>query len=204
MKRIQEIFKNYFATGLLVIVPIYITLWLIGRFVLWVDEIFAVNQWSPVVVPGLGMVLAVTVILLAGVVGRNVLGSWVVANISDFVKHVPVIGSVYGALRQTLQALFTGGGKKFGEAVLVEYPRPGMWTIAFVTSQQAPPKIRSVLEQEVLVLYVPTTPNPTSGFLLFVSREQTRHLDMKVEDALKLVVSLGLVEVSEERQLGEG
>lgn len=198
MKKLQDIFKTYFATGLLVIVPIYITIWLISRIVVWVDEVFAVNQWSPVVVPGLGLILAVIVILMAGAIGRNVIGSWLVANLSELLKHVPVVGSVYGGLRQTLQSLFGNGEKKFGGAVLVEYPREGCWTIGLVTSDKAPPIVKEAAGKDLLSIYIPTTPNPTSGFLIFVPREQTKKLNIKVDEALKLIVSLGLVESSHE------
>ncbi len=198
MQKLQNIFKTYFGTGLLVIVPIYVTLWLIGKIVFWVDEVFAVNEWSPVVVPGVGLILAVFVILLAGAIGRNVIGSWLVANLSEMVKRVPVIGSVYGGLRQTLQSLFGNGEKKFGEAVLVEYPRAGSWTIGLVTSEKAPPLVREAAGREMLSIYIPTTPNPTSGFLIFVPREQTKKLNVKVDEAIKMIVSLGLVESSTE------
>lgn len=198
MKRLQELFKTYFATGLLVIVPLLVSIWLVKSTVEWVDDIFAINEWSPVVVPGLGLVLALGVILIAGMIGRNVIGSWLVANFSELVKKVPVIGSVYGGVRQTLQSLFGGGEKKFGKAVLVEYPRAGSWTIGLVTSERVPPVIRDALGREMMSVYIPTTPNPTSGFLLFVPKEETKSLNIKVDEALKLIVSLGLVESSSE------
>lgn len=194
MNKIAEVFKAYFAAGLLVIVPFVVSVWLLSGIVIWVDEIFAVNRWSPVVVPGIGLLIAILLILLAGAFGRNVLGSWLVSNLSGLMKRVPVLGSVYGALSQTLSALFSGSDKKFNKAVLVEYPRAGSWTVALVTSDKAPPVIQQHASEPLISLYVPTTPNPTSGFLLFVPRSQTKELNIKVDDALKLVISLGLVE----------
>lgn len=200
MKTLKDLFKSYFVTGLLVIVPIVVSVWLLKSVIVWVDEVFAVQRWSPVFVPGLGLVLAIVLILLAGAVGKNVIGNWFVGFVSDLFGRVPLIGSVYSGLRQTLSTLFSTTDKKFGRAVLIEWPRKEMWTIALVTTETIPPALQKEIGGDVVAVFVPATPNPTAGFLLYVPKKDVRPLSLKSDEALKLIVSLGLADKASEKR----
>lgn len=192
MKTLKELFKSYFVTGLLVIVPIVVSVWLLKSIIIWVDEVFAVQRWSPVFVPGFGLLLALAVILLAGAIGKNVIGKWFVSFLSEIFRHVPLIGSVYSGLKQTLTTLFSSTDKKFGRAVMIEWPRREMWTIALLTTENIPPAIAKEIGSDLVAVFVPATPNPTAGFLMYVPKKDVKPLDMKSDEALKLIVSLGL------------
>lgn len=175
------------------IVPIVVTIWLTEGIVVYIDRIFPLETLFGVYVPGLGLVLAFVIILLAGVIGRNIFGAWFVDILSRSVNKIPFIGSVYGSLRQVMMTLADTRGDRFGKAVLIQYPQPGSWTIGFVTAKEPPKEMHKLFATPVSCVFVPTTPNPTSGFFLFVSQEQIRPIDLSVDDAFKVVVSLGLV-----------
>jgi uncharacterized membrane protein len=199
MKSPKEALKTYFVTGLLMIVPIVLSIWLLKTIIVWVDEVFAVQQWSPVFVPGFGLVLALVIILIVGAFGRNVIGTWFVGIFAEVFRHVPLIGSVYSGLRQTLSTLFSSTDKKFGRAVLIEWPRKEIWTIALLTTESAPPAVSREAGSDLVTVFVPTTPNPTGGFLLFLPKKDIRPLGIKADEALKLIVSLGLADEGSQR-----
>jgi uncharacterized membrane protein len=185
--------RNYFVTGLLVIVPVMLTFWLTQAVIIWVDEIFPLEQVIGKDIPGLGALVTVAIFLVAGFLGQNFLGVWVVDQVSLLVSKIPFIGPVYGSLRQVMTTLMNSQGDRFGRAVLVEYPKTGSWTIGFVTAAKPPFEIAKHLSVQHVCVFIPTTPNPTSGFFLFVSPEGVKSLDISVDEAFKILISLGLI-----------
>jgi uncharacterized membrane protein len=184
--------KNYLFSGLIIIVPIAVTFWITYSLLLKLDEFFAFEQWLGVSIPGLGLVLALAVILIVGFLGKNVLGNWIVDQIASVVDRIPFVGAIYGSLRQIMNSLVSANGDRLGRAVLVEFPREGSWSIGFVTTKDAPPVLRRQFQTKMVCVFVPTTPNPTSGFFFLAPEENVRFLDISTDEAFKLVVSLGL------------
>ncbi|MGE3972939.1 MAG: DUF502 domain-containing protein [Bdellovibrionales bacterium] len=185
--------RTYFVTGLLVIVPVILTFWLAQSVVVWVDEILPLEQLTGRDIPGLGLVLTLVIILVAGFLGQNFFGAWVVEQLSNLVAKIPFIGSVYGSLRQVMTTLMNSQGDRFGRAVLVEFPKEGSWTIGFVTASKPPREMAKHLSEKHVCVFIPTTPNPTSGFFVFAAPENVKNLDVSVDEAFKVLISLGLI-----------
>lgn len=188
--------RNYFLTGLIILVPIAITFWITYSLLLWLDQIFFFEVWLGISVPGLGFFLALLLILITGILGKNVLGNWFVNQLSLALNHIPFIGTIYGSLRQIMNSVMNTSGNRFGRAVLVEFPKENSWTIGFVTAMEAPKPVRRQFDQKMACVFVPTTPNPTSGFFFFVPMDKIKILDISVDEAFKIVVSLGLASAS--------
>jgi uncharacterized membrane protein len=142
--------------------------------------------------PGLSVLVMVAGLLLSGMFATNVLGQWAVRQWDRLMSHIPIVKSIYSSVKQVSDTLFSSNGNAFREAVLVQYPRAGSWTIAFVTGRPGG-EVADLLPGEHLSLYVPTTPNPTSGFFLLVPRADVRPLAMSVDEALKYIISMGVV-----------
>lgn len=185
--------QNYFLTGLLVLIPIVVTVWLTQAILVWLDTAFPLQNIIGQDIPGLGILLSVAIIFVAGVLGRNFFGNWVVEQLAKLVSKIPFIGSVYGSLRQVMLTLANTQGDKFGRAVLVEFPKTGSWTVGFVTNDQPHPEISQLFREPLVSVFVPTTPNPTSGFFMYVTKESVKPLNVSVDDAFKIIVSLGLI-----------
>jgi uncharacterized membrane protein len=143
-------------------------------------------------IPGLGSILTLLIIFLTGVATRNFVGRQVVMLWEAVLKRIPVVSSIYSSVKQVSDTLFSSSGNAFRKAVLVQYPRHGSWTIAFVTGVPGG-DVRNHLQGDFVSIYVPTTPNPTSGFFLMVPRAETIELNMNVDEALKYIVSMGVV-----------
>ncbi|NML14760.1 DUF502 domain-containing protein [Azohydromonas sp. G-1-1-14] len=143
-------------------------------------------------VPGLGVVVVVVVLLLTGMFVANVFGQWWLRQWDRLMGRIPIVKSIYSSVKQVSDTLFSSSGNAFREAVLVQYPRAGSWTIAFVTGRPGG-EVATQLGGEHLSLYVPTTPNPTSGFFLMVPRADVVPLQMSVDEALKYIISMGVV-----------
>jgi uncharacterized membrane protein len=191
--------RGYFITGLLIWVPLVITLWVLNLIVSTMDQSLALlpARWHPHTllgrdVPGLGMLLTILVIFLTGLLTRNFLGQRLVRIWEALVARIPVVSSIYSSVKQVSDTLFSPGGKAFRKALLVQYPREGAWTIAFQTGTPAE-EIAAGFPAEMVSVYVPTTPNPTSGFFLMMPRADVIELRMSVDEALKYVVSMGVV-----------
>lgn len=198
--------RAYFLAGVLIISPVAITLAVAFWLINFVDSHIVPlipTQWNPDTylrdyfgfkfsIPGLGVLILFIVITLVGWLTAGYLGRIMVRVGENIVARMPVVRGVYGAVKQIMETLFRNQSEAFRQAVLVEYPRRDLWTIAFVTGE---PKgeVKERLENDLINIYVPTTPNPTSGFLLFVRRKDVILLDMAVEDAFKLVISGGIV-----------
>jgi uncharacterized membrane protein len=191
--------RKYFITGLLVLVPLAITLWVLNLIIGTMDQslLLLPERWRPesligFSIPGLGSILTLLIIFLTGVATRNFVGRQVVALWEAVLKRIPVVSSIYSSVKQVSDTLFSSSGNAFRKAVLVQYPRHGSWTIAFVTGVPGG-DVRNHLQGDFVSIYVPTTPNPTSGFFLMVPRADTIELNMNVDEALKYIVSMGVV-----------
>src|SRR3989337_1556696 len=189
--------KKYLITGLLVWIPLAITLWVLHLNVTTMDQ--TLTLLPPAVlpefthsIPGLGVVLTILVVLLTGVLASNILGQRLLRVWERILGRIPVVKSIYYGVKQVSDPLFTPGGQAFRKALLVQYPRPGAWTIAFQTGQPGLDVVNH-LKGDYVSVYVPTTPNPTSGFFLMMLKQDVIELDMSVDDALKYVVSMGVV-----------
>jgi len=191
--------KKYFITGLLVWVPLGITLWVLHLLVSTMDqtllllpEEFQTERWLGIHVPGMGAVMTVIVVLATGLVVTNFLGQRVLLFWEGVLSRIPVVKSIYNSVKQVSDTLFTSGGHAFRKALLVQYPREGSWTIAFLTGEPGGDVINH-LHGEYWSIYVPTTPNPTSGFFLMMPKADVIELDMSVDAALKYIISMGVV-----------
>jgi len=180
-------------------VPLVITLWVLNLIVSTMDQSLALlpSRWHPHAllgrdVPGLGMLLTILVIFLTGLLTRNFLGQRLVRLWEAALARIPIVNSIYSSVKQVSDTLFSPGGKAFRKALLVQYPRAGAWTIAFETGVPAD-EIARHLDGDMVSVYVPTTPNPTSGFFLMMPRADVVELHMSVDEALKYVVSMGVV-----------
>ncbi len=198
--------RGYFIAGILVTAPISITITLAWWFIDYVDQTvmpLIPDRYNPdtylseyfgaeVGVPGLGLIFGALVITLIGALTAGLLGRWVVGFGEKILDRMPVIRSLYKTTKQIFETVFKDQGAAFRQAVLIEYPRRDAWTIAFMTAD-AQGELVDLLDTDYVGVYVPTTPNPTSGFLLWVPKKDIKVLDMSVEDAVKLVISVGIV-----------
>lgn len=191
--------RKYFITGLLILVPLAITLWVLNLIVGTMDKslLLLPMSWRPealfgFAIPGLGTILTLLIIFLTGLATRNFIGNRVVALWEAVLKRIPVFNTIYSSVKQVSDTLFSSSGNAFRKALLVQYPREGSWTIAFMTGVPGG-DVRNHLVGDYVSVYVPTTPNPTSGFFLMVPRADTIELDMNVDEALKYIVSMGVV-----------
>jgi uncharacterized membrane protein len=191
--------RKYFVTGLLIWVPLAITIWVLDLIVTTMDQTLRLlpSQWQPHAllgrdVPGLGVVLTVLVVALTGLLARNFIGERLVVYWEALLGRIPIVRSIYSSVKQVSDTILSPNGQAFRRALLVQYPRPDVWTIAFQTGTPAD-EVRRRVGVEMVSVYVPTTPNPTSGFFLMVPRAETIDLNMSVDEALKYVVSMGVV-----------
>jgi uncharacterized membrane protein len=201
MRRFYSLLKNELVTGLLLIAPIAGTSYLVYWLITGVDALFP-RAWRPSVggvpLPGLGLAAVLATAFVVGILAHNYVGRRLVAMLDDLVQRIPVLGSTYGLIKQVLEAVFSSGSGSFKRAVLVEYPAAGAWAIGFVTQPHSSDKISHAVGHEVMSVFVPTTPNPTSGFYLLVEKARVRELDMPVAEAFKLMLTMGLADASHE------
>ncbi len=199
--------KKYLVAGLLVWLPLAVTIWLLSWLLGSLDGVFAslLSATQAVLpesaragieklrhVPGLGVVVVVAGLLLTGVFAANFVGQWSLAQWDRLMGKIPIVKSIYNSVKQVSDTLFSSNGNAFREAVLVQYPRQGSWTIAFVTGKPGG-EVAERLPGDYVSVYVPTTPNPTSGFFLMMPRSDVLELKMSVDEALKYVISMGVV-----------
>ena len=191
--------KKYFITGLLIWVPLGITLWVLHLLVSTMDqtllllpEQFQTESWLGFHVPGMGVVMTLIVVLVTGLIAANFLGQHLLRFWEGTLGRIPVVKSIYNSVKQVSDTLFTSDGHAFRKALLVQYPRAGSWTIAFLTGQPGGDVVNH-LRGEYWSVYVPTTPNPTSGFFLMMPKADVIELDMSVDEALKYIISMGVV-----------
>jgi uncharacterized membrane protein len=199
--------KKYLIAGLLVWLPMAVTIWVLHAVLGIVDAMFGwvltasqtvlpAAAYAPLEalrkVPGLGLLVVALLLLATGVFAANIVGQWWLRQGSRILRRIPIVKSIYSSVKQVSDTLFSSSGNAFREAVLVQYPRAGAWTIAFVTGKPGGEAAQH-LPGDYLSLYVPTTPNPTSGFFLMVPRSDVIELAMSVDEALKYIISMGVV-----------
>ncbi|HYC42673.1 MAG TPA: DUF502 domain-containing protein [Noviherbaspirillum sp.] len=191
--------RKYFVTGLLVLVPLAITLWVLNLIIGTLDQsvLLLPARWRPAVligldIPGVGALITVLFVFLVGLLTRNFIGNQVVLLWEKALTRIPIVSSIYSSVKQVSDTLFSSSGNAFRKAVLVQYPREGSWTIAFLTGVPGG-DVKNHLTGDYISVYVPTTPNPTSGFFLMMPRADAIELDMSVDEALKYIVSMGVV-----------
>ena len=193
--------RAYFFTGILVTAPVSITFYMAYQIIMWIDngvekllppQIKEYYNNIPFTIPGLGVLLLLVALILIGMFAAGFVGSFFVRLGDWIVKRMPVISSIYSLLKQVFETLFSNKNQSFRQVVLLEYPRKGIWILGFV-SGNTEGEVKSKINQDMLNIFIPTTPNPTSGFLIFVPKEDVIMLDMSVEDGLKFVVSCGIV-----------
>lgn len=192
--------KKYFITGLLIWIPLSITFSVLALIINTLDG--WVLPWLPqhlqpqtvlgFDIPGLGVILCTFILFATGVIGANVLGQRIVRLWEALLSRIPVVKSIYYSVKQVSDTLFSSNGKAFRKALLVQYPREGVWTVAFLTGEPNS-DIAQCLHGEHVSVYVPTTPNPTSGFFLMLPKADVIELDMSVDEALKYIISMGVV-----------
>lgn len=193
--------RNYFFTGLVVAAPIgltlYITRWFIELVDTWfvplIPEQFRPVAFMPFNIPGIGLIVAFALLTLLGAFTANFFGRAILTFAERLVDRMPVVRSIYGALKQIFETVISQSTTSFQDVGLIEYPRKGIYTIVFVTSQTKS-NIGAPADLDLISVFLPTTPNPTSGFLLYIPRQDVIILDMSIEEGAKLIISAGLVE----------
>jgi uncharacterized membrane protein len=191
--------RKWLFAGLLVIVPLAITIWLLEWMLSSLDKTLLIlpAAWHPdrligFHIPGFGVLLSLAILLIVGAAVSNFLGRQLMAWSDSLLNRIPVVRSIYSSVKQVSDTLFADGGSAFRTAVLVQWPRTDVWTIAFVTGTPGG-DVSNHLKGEYLSVYVPTTPNPTGGYFVMLKKSDCIELDMSVDDALKYIVSMGVV-----------
>lgn len=195
--------RAYLFTGILVTAPVAITFYMAYKFIFWVDRLVGqmmppklqayVNDILPFTVPGLGLIILIVALIVVGMFAAGFMGKFFMRLGEWIVYKLPLISSVYSLLKQVFETFLSTKTQAFNKVVLLEYPRKGIWILGLVSSETKG-EVKKLLKEEMLNVFIPTTPNPTSGFLIFVPKKDVIELDMKVEEGLKFVISGGLVE----------
>jgi uncharacterized membrane protein len=190
--------KSYIITGLLIWVPLVITLWVLNLLVSTLDQTlqllprsFLTENWLGVHVPGLGVIMTVVIVLFTGMFTTNMLGQRLVLLWEGVLARIPVVNTIYNSVKQVSDTLFSGSGHAFRKVLLVRYPHPQAWSLAFQTN--VPAEIAAQLPDEHVAVFIPTTPSPVNGFYFYLRREDVIEIDMPVDVAFKYIVSMGVV-----------
>jgi len=191
--------RNYLIGGLLIWIPIMVTVWVV-RFLSGILDnsiVLLPPSWRPEAVfgqyvPGFGVVLSVLVLLLTGLLVRHLFGEKIVESVEGLVRRIPVVGPVYGGAKTFSETVLTDKGTSFKQVVMVEFPRPGAWSIGFLMAEDFE-EIRRRRGADMVNVFVPTTPNPTTGFLIAVARTEIILMDMTVDEAFKMIFTLGVI-----------
>jgi uncharacterized membrane protein len=193
--------RRYLLSGLLVWIPIWVTFLLVRFLVHFLNNAynsmpvkFHLVNLIGVKIPGIGIIFTLLLLFLTGVVAANFFGKKIVGLWDKLIGKIPLVRSIYSAVKQVLDTMFSSDGKAFRKVLLVEYPRKGLWSIAFQTGAGGKEVNKLIGDDDVVTIFIPTTPNPTSGFLMMVPRKDVHELDMPVDQALKFVISLGVVQ----------
>ena len=190
--------KKYFITGLLIWIPLVITIWvlklvvdMLDQSLLLLPQALRTESWLGFHVPGMGVLLTLLIVMLTGVVTANFIGQRLVHLWHEILHRIPVVSSIYSSVKQVSDTLFSSSGEAFRKALLVQWPHEGMWTIAFLTGAPGG-DVTKHLQGDYVSVYVPTTPNPTGGYFVMMPRKDVIELDMSVDTALKYVISMGV------------
>ena len=191
--------KKYFITGLLIWIPLVITIWVLKLVVDTLDQslLLLPLQWRTesflgMHIPGMGVILTLVIVFATGIFATNFFGAQLVRLWYGILQRIPVVNSIYSSVKQISDTLFSSSGQAFRKALLVQWPREGMWTIAFLTGTPGGDVVNH-LPGDFVSVYVPTTPNPTGGYFVMVARKDVIELDMTVDAALKYIISMGVV-----------
>ena len=191
--------KKYLITGLLIWIPLVITLWVLKFIVDALDQTllllpreFQTENWLGLHVPGMGVVMTLVIVFLTGLMTTNLIGARLVNFWHEILHRIPVVNSIYSSVKQISDTLFSSSGQAFRKALLVRWPHQDMWTIAFLTGKPGA-EVNARLQGDYISVYVPTTPNPTGGYFVVVARKDVIELGMSVDEALKYVISMGVV-----------
>lgn len=191
--------KKYFVTGLLIWIPLGITTWVLSLIVRSMDQTLMLlpqaiqpEHLLGFYLPGLGVVLTIMIIFFTGLITANIIGQRLVRFWESILARIPVVKSVYYSVKQVSDTLFSGSGEAFRKVLLIRYPHPDAWAVAFQTGNPAR-DVADMLPEEHVGVFIPTTPSPVNGFFFFVKRRDVIELDMSVDDALKYIVSMGVV-----------
>ncbi len=191
--------RKYFITGLLILVPLAITLWVLHAIISTMDQslLLLPVEWRPeklvgFKVLGIGTILTLLIVFVTGLLAQNFIGNYVIRAWEGLLQRIPIVSSIYSSVKQVSDTLFSSSGNAFRKAVLIEYPRRDCWSIGFLTGVPGGDVVNH-LKGDFVSVYVPTTPNPTSGFFLMLPKDQAIELDMSVDAALKYIVSMGVV-----------
>ena len=191
--------KKYFITGLLIWIPLAITIWVLKLVVDVLDQSLLLlpaalhtENWLGVHIPGLGAILTILIVFVTGVFATNFFGAQLVELWHEILHRIPVVNSIYSSVKQISDTLFSSSGQAFRKALLVQWPQEGMWTIAFLTGTPGG-GVANHLPPDSVAVYVPTTPNPTGGYFVIIARKNVIELDMSVDQALKYIISMGVV-----------
>lgn len=198
--RIGAALRRWLLSGLLVLVPLIVTLWVLEWVISTLDQTLNIlpeawqpERWLGVRVPGMGVLLALAIVLGIGALASNYVGNQLVAWWHALLQRIPVVRSIYSGVKQVSDTLLSEKGNAFRQALLVQWPREGMWTIAFLTGAPGGDVARHLPPQDYLSVYVPTTPNPTGGYFVIVHRRDVVPLAMSVDEALTYVISMGVI-----------
>ena len=190
--------KKYLFTGLLVWVPLGITFWVLNLTINMMDQSLTLLpvSWRPdnflgIHIPGLGVILTIVVVVLTGMLARNVLGQRLLELWDWILQRIPVVNSIYNSVKQVSDTLLSENGNGFGKVLLVRYPHPQAWSLAFQTT--VPGEVTRVLDEEYVAVFIPTTPSPVNGFYFYVRKSDTIQLDISVDMAFKSIISMGVV-----------
>ena len=191
--------KKYLIAGLLVWMPLGITFLVIraivgflDKILLWLPQAYQPDNLLGFHIPGLGVVLAILLVLTTGMIVANFLGKRIVNGWESLLARIPIVRSLYAGIKQIMEAVLATDAKSFSKVLLLEYPRKGVWSFAFMTSDSLG-EVQEKIAVKVISVFIPTTPNPTSGFVLMVPADDVIELDMSVEDGLKMIISMGVV-----------
>jgi len=202
--------RKYIITGLLIWVPLGITILVIKLLVDLLDQtiLFLPPTWRPenlfgFDIPGIGIIISSFIIFTTGFFLTNFAGRRLIRWGENLLERIPLVRSIYSAVKQVTETILSSDSDTFSEVLLIEYPRKGIWTLCFKTGD-SPKAFDEIADKDLVTVFVPTTPNPTSGFILFIPRNEAQKLDIDVEDALKLVMSLGVVTPEIKTQLLAG
>ncbi|MBN1684765.1 MAG: DUF502 domain-containing protein [Gammaproteobacteria bacterium] len=196
--------RKYLLAGLLFWLPVWVT-FLIIRFLVQTLDVtldllpakYHPDQLLGIHIPGLGLIFTIIILFLTGIIVTNVLGGYLLRLWDGVIKKIPLIRSIYMGVKKTVDTVLSPKGQAFRKVLLVEYPREGLWSLAFQTGTGCKEVSDKMGGTDLVTIFIPTTPNPTSGFLMMLPKEKVRELDMSVEDALKMIISLGVVKPKE-------
>lgn len=195
--------KKYFSAGLLLWIPLAVTVWVIESIIRWSDSLLSLlppkmhpDAFLGFHIPGIGLVIAGIVILVTGVLVANMIGQWVLRAWESLLEKIPFVRPIYSGVKQILQTVLSDQTQSFNEVALIEFPRPGVWTYGFIVAEPTAQTEKELAGENLVTVFVPTAPNPTSGYVLIVERSALRPTTATVDEAFKFHISLGVMSPS--------